>query len=473
MNYLDRMLLSFLERPENVIVAGVIALLLVVASLYLQHWLFYAKFIVKSLRRNVVRTGLTSTGIVLLVCIVTLVWTVLYFLDLVTTEKSRDFKAIVTERWQVPSQMPLSYEAALARGGARKDGDVKPDDSMTWQFFGGTIDPTNRTRENIVFFFGMDPDKMLKVERDKDGAPVRDKHARIKYTTMMDGMEELTDNELDLLDKACRMMKADRRLVIAGKERLRQLQKRVGDRITVTSFNYPGIDLEVEIIGQFPEGRYDLSALVNRDYINDAMDAYKRKNNKAHPMAGKSLNLMWLRVPDSETFRKVAEQLMSSPEFTEPAVKAETASSGIASFLDGYRDILWGMRWLFVPAILITMSLVIANAISISVRERRAEMAVLKVLGFGPNQIMALVLGEALLIGCGSGLASAALTYVLINTVVGGIPFPIAFFPKFMIPINALWWGPAIGGLTALAGSLVPSWTARSVKVAEVFAKIT
>ena len=45
------------------------------------------------------------------------------------------------------------------------------------------------------------------------------------------------------------------------------------------------------------------------------------------------------------------------------------------------------------------MALVIANAISISVRERRTEMAVLKVLGFRPGQILVLVLGEALLIG--------------------------------------------------------------------------
>ena len=58
------------------------------------------------------------------------------------------------------------------------------------------------------------------------------------------------------------------------------------------------------------------------------------------------------------------------------------------------------MRWLLVPAILVTMALVIANAISISVRERRTEMAVLKVLGFHPTQILLLVLGEALLIGC-------------------------------------------------------------------------
>ena len=39
-----------------------------------------------------------------------------------------------------------------------------------------------------------------------------------------------------------------------------------------------------------------------------------------------------------------------------------------------------------------------ANAIAISVRERRTEMAVLKVLGFQPWQILLLVLGEAVLL---------------------------------------------------------------------------
>ena len=100
------------------------------------------------------------------------------------------------------------------------------------------------------------------------------------------------------------------------------------------------------------------------------------------------------------------------------------------------------MRWLLVPAILATMALVIANAISISVRERRTEMAVLKVLGFAPRQIMMLVLGEALLIGVAAGSCSR-LRPMCSSTTMGGIKFPIAFFPAFMFPLDALWWGLA------------------------------
>ena len=180
-------------------------------------------------------------------------------------------------------------------------------------------------------------------------------------------------------------------------------------------------------------------------------------------MADKSLNLVWLKLPDTETYRRVAEQIETSSQFTSPAVKCETASSGIASFLDAYRDLLWGMRWILVPMVLATMALVIANAISISVRERRTEMAVLKVLGFRPGQIMLLVLSEALLVGAGSGFVSAAGAYVLFNLVIGGVKFPIAFFPAFTIPLDAFWWGPAIGASTALVGSIIPAWSAMRV----------
>jgi putative ABC transport system permease protein len=100
------------------------------------------------------------------------------------------------------------------------------------------------------------------------------------------------------------------------------------------------------------------------------------------------------------------------------------------------------------------------------------EIAVLKVLGFRPGHILWLILGEALLIGAASGLFSAAFTYVLINKVFGGIQIPIAFFSSFRIPVAAMMWGFSVGTMTALAGSIIPAWSARSVRVADVFSKI-
>ena len=72
---------------------------------------------------------------------------------------------------------------------------------------------------------------------------------------------------------------------------------------------------------------------------------------------------VWLKLPDTEAFNRVARQIETSPYYALPPVKCETAASGIAAFLDAYRDIIWVMRWPFSVACLTTLSLIIANAL--------------------------------------------------------------------------------------------------------------
>lgn len=407
---------------------------------------------IKNLRRNLIRSTLTALGTMVLVFVVTLVWSILSFLQKATDEKSSNLKAIVTERWQIPSQMPFSYAASLSEGAARNPGDAKPMDSMTWQFYGGSLDPQKRTRENSLFAFALEP---------------------IKLRTMMDELDALPEAKAKDLEAAIQKMESNRQGIILGRDRLAAINKRVGDRFTLYGINYREINLELEVVGLFPEGRYDGSAAIHRDYLNAALDQYEATHNgKKHFLAEKTLNLVWLRLPDRATFEKVAGQVLSSPLYASPSVKCETASSGVATFLEAYRDMIWGMRYLLAPAILLTLSLVISNAISISVRERRIELAVMKVLGFRPYQLLLLVLGEALLLGLISGGLSAGLTYYFVNSVMGGIKFPIAFFGAFFIPEAALGWGVAVGTLTSLLGSLGPAWSARTVRVAEIFSKV-
>jgi len=444
---LDDYLMSFLDSPWNVLGVAALLFLLVVAFV----WSHYVRLVVKSLARNPLRTLLTSSATFLLVLIITLILSVLWLLNMVTMERSKDFKCIVTEKWQVPSQMPYSYAASLQEGAASKPGDIRPDDHMTWQFYGATLDE-KKTRESLVFFFCMEPSKAL---------------------TMLDISDHMTPQEERDLQVAVKALEEDPRRIIVGIERLKSMNKKVGERISLFGMNYPGINLDdCEIYATFPDGGMNQLAVMNRDRLNNALEAYKTKNGKEHPLARKSLNLVWLKVPDTAAYNRIADQILHSPSFTDPAVKVETASSGIASFLDAYRDLLKWVKWYLVPAIGLTLSLVIATAISISVRERRMEMAVLKVLGFGPTQIMLMVLAEALLIGVVSGFLSSAGTYVFVNDVLGGIKFPIGFFPAFRIPKVALWWGPLTGGAAALAGSIVPAWSARAIKVSEVFSKL-
>ncbi len=428
----------------TVITAGLLAAGVVFVAVYPKMFLL----VIKNLRRNVLRTLLTCLATLVLVFMVTLIWTVINFFDRATEERSTDIKLIVTERWQLPSQMPLTHAHYLDPDNPKFLPELKgmytKNDLMTWSFYGGTTEKGVFTPDSIVFFFVMYPDQII---------------------PMMEDMDTLNP---ELVAK----LKANRKGCLVGPERLAKLNKRVGERFSITSFNYKDIDLEFEIVGELPPGRYGLSGIMNADYFHAAFEDYAQKRNQRHPLDNKRLNLIWLRVPDQAAFEKVAGIVESSSVFADRAVKCEAASSLIGSFMAAFRDLLLGVKYLLVPAFLAIMALVVANSISITVRERRTEIAVMKVLGYRGGQLMTVILGEALLVGGSIGLLASAAAWLVINYCFGGVAFQIGFFPRFLIPVQALAWGTAVGLGAALLGSLWPATAARRVKVAEVFAKV-
>jgi putative ABC transport system permease protein len=414
----------------------------------------YVGMMFRSITRNLLRASLTYFAIFVLVFVISGIWTMLTFIDSITEEKENNLKAIITEKHQIPSMMPRKYENQIFEIAMNLPPEMRPkngaDDFMTWSFIGGSLDPNNQTKENMIFFFAMEPRKLK---------------------TMMDGLDELSASELNQLDRAIQEMERNPKAVVIGPERLAMIKKRVGDRFKIQAMNYKGLEFEYEIIGTLPAGtRYDQSAVMTREYFYRAVDEYERRTGKTE-MSDKCMNLLWVRLPSKEAFERMAAEVNKPGKFT-PAVKMETASTAFGAFLDPYRDLFWGMRYVLSPMIIIIITLVIAIAVSIGVRERRTEMAVLKVLGFKPWQVLLLVLGESLLIGVISGGISTSLIFVFVK-LFNGLPFKIAFFPKFMLPTQVLAWGPLIGVFAAFVGSIVPAWTTHRIKAAEVFAKVT
>ena len=82
-------------------------------------------------------------------------------------------------------------------------------------------------------------------------------------------------------------LKATRQGIILGHNHLRATNKRIGERLKLTGVSISkGIDLEFEIVGAFPAGRYDTMAAFNRDYYLNAFDAYPASHNgQKHPWA--------------------------------------------------------------------------------------------------------------------------------------------------------------------------------------------
>jgi putative ABC transport system permease protein len=419
----------------------------------------------RGLRRSMLRTSLTYLAIFVLTLVLCLIYAVLYLITFVTTEREANFKAIATHKTLLPSQMPPGYYEEFKRVTleelpkryakayptepplAIRDADI-----MSWSFVLGTTDKVNPRKDTLAFLFALEPNKVM---------------------TMMDGLDDLTGEEKELLEEACKRMTANPRAVVISQSRLKGMNVQVGQTIKMASLNYPNLTFELEIIGTLPEGKYEGVGFMNKDYLIKQIDAFERdktanpKGDK-HPMAEKCINLIWVRLPNKPAFELLSEIANDRAIFNKVPIKLETASSGIGSFLSAYADIFWGIKYLLVPAMIGIMSLVVANALSISVRERRTEMAVLKVLGFQPRHVLLLVLGEAILVGALGGGMSALLAWGML----GNFKFQIAFLGAFFVPFNALIYGPLLGMAVSFAGSLFPALSAKDVKVAEVFAKV-
>jgi putative ABC transport system permease protein len=416
---------------------------------------FFLLVLHRNLLRNFTRTVLTVCAVSLLVAVVLAVWAVLRTLDSSTQEQAYDAKYIIRARYNIPSEMPPNYAERIESECRKLPEGMRPrdDDMMTWQMYLGTVNPTRRARDDFVLCFALEPRKLL---------------------TMMGVLEGLPPVEAQAFRDAVARMETNRRGVILGQRRLETLNKKVGDRFTITGTNYLGIDLEVEIVGVFPPGRYEPTAVIHRDYLNASLSAFELRTGRRHPMAQRTLSLFWVRLPNREAADALSARVEDPAKFSSPALVMEVPSAGVGVFVDGYRDLIWALRWLFVPAVLVGMALLTATTVSINVRERDTEMAVLKALGYTPLHVAALVIGEAVLVGVTSGFTCAASIYVFLNEVMGGLRLsePMVDFAALLVPAAVLWWGPLIGGGTALAGSFGPAWSACRLKVAPVLSRI-
>jgi putative ABC transport system permease protein len=381
--------------------------------------------ILKNLGRNKVRTTLTFLAVAVLVTICAEMMTVTSSIQKRVDSDASQAKLIVTERWVMPSQIPKRYVPYLtALGGV--------EDWTSWNFYAGYFDASKQK------------------EREGFGIATRVENLR----EMQAGLENLDTAVIEA-------MKREKTGVIMGAGIMDMMRWRIGQQFTFLSSSHQGKDLQFKIVGVMPPGEWTRNFFFRQDYYEEGL------GNK------ESVNCVWLRTHDEEASKAVAGQIQKLFEKRQPELKVETESAGVARFASRGQAVLSLIR-LVVGILLVDMIIVLSNSISVATRERKAEMAVLKVLGFQPMLIMAMVVGEAMLVGAVSGLFGATAAWLCSTLAIQGWlpPAITALFLMFPIAASTIAWGMGLGALVGFAGSMIPAWNARKVKVSDVFAKI-
>jgi putative ABC transport system permease protein len=387
----------------------------------------FVLLILKNLRRNTLRTGLTVLAVTVMVTICVAMRTIVGTVARHVEAEGSQSRLMVTERWVVPSRIPVRYLPALSH----VDG---VEDWTTWNTYPAFLNES-RQADQATFAVATRPDNLI---------------------AMHPGLAKLDPAAVDELkrEKGGALVAAD----IAG-----ELGCKAGQPLTLFSAVDPTKSLRLKVVGVIPPGEYPRMVFLRRDFFEEATGEKD------------SVDVLWLRTSDPEAARRVAADIEQQFRGRQPELKVETESAGIGRFADRGQSIL-GVIQLVIAILLIDMVVVLSNSISVATRERRVEMAVLKVLGFEPRAIMVLVIGEAVLVGAASGLIGTGLACGCSALAEGGALPPSGFtqlFALFPIRPETLLWGVPLGALVGFAGSVAPAWNARGVKVSDVFAKVT
>ncbi len=119
-------------------------------------------------------------------------------------------------------------------------------------------------------------------------------------------------------------------------------------------------------------------------------------------------------------------------------------------------------------AVCFTILLVTANTMSMAVRERRREIAVLKTVGFASSQVMGLILFEALVMGVIAGALGIGGTLWAIAVMNGAPGQTVLGLSHLELRPSVAFFGAGVALSLGLAAGFVPAWGAYRARVTEM-----
>jgi len=232
---------------------------------------------------------------------------------------------------------------------------------------------------------------------------------------------------------------------------------KIGDRIPLNAPIWPsksGGAWEFDIVGIFEGTKKvaDTSAMYFR------FDAFDEGRVYGTGQTG------WFQIRVDDPQRAAAIVAAIDEEFANSPAETKTEPEG--AFMQGFASQVGDIGTIvtaILGAVFFTILLVAGNTMAQSVRERVEEIGVLKAMGFTNGLVLAVVLGESMLIACVGGAIGLGLALLATS---GGSPVP-AMFPVFYIPTpHAIVGVVLIVALGVIAGVL-PAVQAMRLRVAE------
>lgn len=191
---------------------------------------------------------------------------------------------------------------------------------------------------------------------------------------------------------------------LVGPATMKRFNWQVGQQIMLRGTIYQ-FNLSLNIVGVLGGKAPPSFLLFRRDYLEEAANEPGFVDN------------YWVRVDQSSSVPKVMAALDARFANSSAETLSESEASFIGGFVENYR-LFFQLAEVLGFIVVLTIGLVAANTAAMSIRERRAEIAVMRAMGFRPRAILPVIIAESVsmaLLGGILGCGAAYLTFKLFS----------------------------------------------------------
>ena len=268
--------------------------------------------------------------------------------------------------------------------------------------------------------------------------------------------------EMVLPDDQWQTFLKDRQGAIAGARTAKRFGWKIGDRIPLkTSFYGWPRSWEFNLDGIYHNtrpGGDESQFWLQYKYFDESMPADQKG------LAGWYI----IRLDNPDDAARVARAVDTMFANSNYETKTETESAFAAGWVKQFGNIEFLILTIG-SVVFFTLLLVTGNTMAIAVRERTAELAVLKAVGFSDRAVLVMVLAESILVsvvGGGLGLLFAALAVPVIASALNGL------LPDLVVSYATLLAGVGFAlGVGALSG-LIPAIGAMRLRVVDALRRV-
>ena len=119
--------------------------------------------------------------------------------------------------------------------------------------------------------------------------------------------------------------------------------------------------------------------------------------------------------------------------------------------------------------VIVIIMVVAANTMAMTARERIAEYATLKTLGFGARHIAGIVFGESIVIAMTGGVVGVILTFPAAHWIETELS---QFFPVFGVSPLTIYLDMLAALIVGVVASIFPTWRGATIRIADGLRRI-